>query len=173
MRKLFLKLSIILLAFFLFSCDKKEDENTISFEMDLNGGTFEPAAIYCSISQMNSQQMFLHASDDDTNSIRIFIETGTIQNCMPTGEYPIEDILITLSYITNNGGTVVEHSHLDANLNSTLSASITACSGDEISGTFSGTFRKIDVLQDEFETPEIVEISNGRFKNIPFLIITN
>lgn len=176
MIKSFLKLSVLFLVISLCSCENNNDENIPSFNVNLNDVAFEPNAIACGLSHINSansQRLNLHARDDDTNIISIAMESGTIEDCMPVGDYPIEDILITLSYVTNNGGSVIEHTHLDVDLNSTLSASIISCSDEKISGKFSGTFRKIDILQDEFETPETVEITNGEFNNIPFQIINN
>lgn len=177
MKKSFLKISIIILVVFsLADCKKNEDEILPSFKANLNEIAFEPAAIACSLTQeglMNLQRLVLIAGDDDTNIISLAIEADAINNCMPTGDYPTEDILITLSYITNNGSAITEHIHTDVDSNSTLSVSITACDNGKISGIFSGTFRKVGVLQDEIVTPELVEVTNGEFKNIPFLVITN
>jgi len=171
MKTLLYTLSIILVVVIIASSCKKQNEQVPSFKAYINGIEFVPKSVGCSLSN-NSQHLIIHTSDETTKTLSIFLETDTISDCMPTGNYPTQDIMIVLSYYTENGSVITEHIHTDINSNSTLSASITSCSNGEISGTFSGTFKKVATLQDEFITPDIVEITNGEFNNIPFIVLS-
>ncbi|MDA6069544.1 DUF6252 family protein [Flavobacterium sp. AC] len=66
------------------------------------------------------------------------------------------------------GNTYTEH------FAKTGTITITSMNSDKktVSGTFSFTAEKVGVLQTKVVTPDVVEVKNGVFTNVPYKVLT-
>lgn len=80
---------------------------------------------------------------------------------------PSNTALVFYYGMGNNNYFLEHHSTLDFDSEPDIEINITSSSSEAVSGTFSGTFYKVGDLTGR-NTPEIVVISNGKFRNVPF-----
>jgi len=166
-------LSLIMIS--LSSCKKEADDaKDYSFTLKLNGKLYKAKNITAILTQdpnnTGHQRFDIHTSNDK-NVIHLAFEQANIDDCMHTGNYIPEFILIEVSYKLSNGGSVTEHMPKDdQNGDNMLFVEVTKCQNKHISGNFTATLEKIGTLQNEIDTPQLLEITEGKFENIPFTI---
>ncbi len=159
----------ILLVIVVISCSS-DDSNAVSssFSAKINGVDFQASTKEAILLNSNNSDRTLSvvaANLDNIISLQ-FKSNITTNTCVELGTYTEQDAYLFLDYFLNDGlNTVSEHSSIFDN-GSTSLITVTSCANGKISGTFSATLYKQATLQNEIETPEIVEITEGKFENI-------
>ncbi|MFT5891493.1 MAG: hypothetical protein ACI9Y7_001597 [Dokdonia sp.] len=182
MNRFKLRVLLLILVTFFYSCSSDDDASSSGSFMraTIDGESWESTEIeFSTLTQsesQNAQRYDLTAfSESFKVTISIFDTTG-VNPCMPLREYnrAEDEALVSFFYGLGNDIFVSEHSSTvisDDSIISDVTVNITSCEGAMISGTFSGTFYKNGNLSG-LNTPEIVEITDGVFQNIPYTIFS-
>lgn len=180
MKKILALRFIILIV--LFSCCSSEDsnENSSSASAIVNGKEWKPTKpILASLIKIpNVGLRFNIYLQDDSSELQLsFSSEIETNNAMPLKTYnwysdKTNQDKITDAFFLNSsridGKIYTEHSPVLGKI------TITALDPEKkmISGTFSFTTEKFGVLQTKIVTPEVVEVTNGIFKNLSYTVQT-
>jgi len=171
-------LTMFFLTFLNTGCsDKEEDPDNESYiEIAIGDDIWEPTeytSVLTNISSLNGHRYDLFAQNED---YQIFLAAAeeSAADCITEKDYTATgdnlDEVLMFFYFKINGNYVSVHNDKKDVFNdeeeSDVIVTITSCSGDTISGTFSGTFYTEFDIPDDIVPQEVV--ISGEFKNLPF-----
>ncbi|WP_426485649.1 DUF6252 family protein [Flavobacterium sp. 2] len=177
-----LSLVFILITILFSSCSSDDsNEEASSVSATVNGKEWKPTkpviATLIKIPDVDLMRFDINFQDDSSELFLAFESEITTNNLMPLKAYnwyndktnpdKVSDALF-LNSSRVDGYLYTEHSPVSGKI------TITAMDSEKktISGTFNFTTEKIGILQTKIVTPEIVEVTNGVFKNLSYTIIT-
>ncbi len=179
------KPTLILLILFslIFSSCSTDDglsSNSVLFSAKINGELFEATKLKQAtvIQYPDRGQRFDISAENDKYKILFAISNKNIGECMPNGDYENYDndteVLIDIYYkVEGTNNFISVHYPLEDSSGVTIeNAVITSCSEGAISGIFSGNFSYEDDPDSPLGYPENIEITEGKFNNIEFIILT-
>lgn len=120
------------------------------------------------------QRFDLEAFDDEMHKIKLGLsEFGPDDGSLSEQTYtdPSNTFLMFYYGIGNDSWVSEHHSTRDFDSDPEVTITVTSSTSESVSGTFQGTFYKVGDLSGQ-NTPEVVEITNGVFNNVPYEIIT-
>ena len=168
---LFLSLSVIVLLT-TFSCSNNDDSNNNSgnavFKATINGEQWEASVFEDSNGLIQSvstkDQLFQLTGSSNGIRLRVSLSATEISDCMAVGSYEFPN-RVDISYATASGGWYGGHFYdIDDQGNRVMTLTVTSCSNNTISGTFSGSYTG----DSGPDSPTNIEITNGVFQNIEF-----
>ncbi len=175
-------LMLLMVSVFSFSsCTSEENSSSdeVLFSAKINGELFEATKMTQAtlIQFPNLGQRFDITAENDKYKITFAISNKNIGECMPSGSYDnqINDTEVLIFIFFKVSGTnnflSVHFSEEDSNGIALDIAAVTSCSDNMISGTFSGKFYYEDDPNNSLGYPENIEITEGKFQNIEFLLL--
>jgi len=177
MKKKTVSLGILLLIVSLFGCSTDSDGTSESFiKAKIGGVSWESSTIRYSnllagtIGGENGQSYDLSAQDENFRVELFAAEIGVSDGCMTNKEYTADFNYLTFLYAVDGGTYVGVYAitPFDDSEESDVIVNVTSCGDGKISGTFSGTLYLVGDGLIGFDTPDIISITEGEFKNVLF-----
>ncbi|WP_378175185.1 hypothetical protein [Aquimarina sp. SS2-1] len=172
-------LVLTLLSIFSVSCssdDGTSADNSSFMSATIGDTDWQSTQInFSNLTVVNGQgqRYDVSAGNQDIEFVLAVVDRN-LGDCITPGIYGGDDVLF-IYYYNLDGTFVSEHFPTplsDNTIESNLQVTVTSCADGKISGTFSGTMYSNFFDQSQQENDyETLEISNGRFQNIPFQVI--
>ena len=186
--KKILGIGVILLSILFTGCSSDNDDNSEtsnSISATINGVDWKPTKFAVSLIKIpgSGQRFDINAQDDKIMLLLACESDFTTQNAMPLREYnfyeEIEETYETEKKLASSDALFVNTYLIDGNsytehFPKSGKITITAMDSEKktVSGTFSFTSTKEGILQTKIVTPEVFEVKNGVFKDLPYQVVT-
>ncbi len=180
--KRILGIGLLLLSILFVGCSSNDDDNKDNNESNsvtatIDGVNWKSTKInsvtLIKVTSSNAQRFDISVQDDSQLFSLACESKLTNNDAMPLKEYIFDedrddsDALFINTYLID-GNSYTEHFPKLGKLK------ITAMNSEKktVSGTFSFRAEKVGVLQTKIVTPDVVEVTNGVFNNLPYTVIT-
>ncbi|MEZ4874636.1 MAG: hypothetical protein R2793_04125 [Flavobacteriaceae bacterium] len=166
-------LSFLGMLLFFSSCSNNNDDSNNNqgiFRATINGELWEAEVFsetngLIQVTQFN-EQLFQLQGDSNGIRLRVAISQNSISECINTGNYAFPN-RVDIYYQIGEDSYLSGHMYdEDANGNEIMTLTVTSCSNNRISGTFSGSYSG----DSGPDSPANVVITDGVFENIEFEI---
>lgn len=178
--KKILSIGLLSLSILFAGCsndDKDDNSGSNSISATINGkewkGTKINSVTLIKVTSEKQQRFDINVQDDSQMLSLACSSDLTTADTMPLKAYKFDeendiiDALFINTYLIE-GNTYTEHFVKTG----TITITSMDASKKTVSGTFNFTAEKVGVLQTKIITPEVVEVKNGVFTNVPYKVLT-